>query len=228
MEFLSRYRLITIFILSLVLVHHLAPFTEAQENSSVEVAQAPTKYIVGKMALIPFSSKQALSLQQSEESLSDIERYLSISLYEALLLQTSGMPDIEIIPLKKSETEFDKLKSGKPKIYYKDIAIDTARILDVDSVMVGVISEYSERGGSEWGVESPSTVTFSVEVLNTKDGRVIWETYFTETQKPLFDNLFEIKKFVKRRGKWITADEMAKEGARKTAQRFSKFLLENR
>jgi hypothetical protein len=180
------------------------------------------------MALIPFSSKQTLSLEQSEESLSDIERFMTISLYDALVLQTSGMGDVEILPLKKSDTEFTKLESGKPKIYYKDIAIDVGRILDADSVMVGVISEYTERGGSQWGIESPPTVSFRVEVLSTKDGRVIWETYFTETQKPLFDNLFEIKKFVKRGGKWISADELAKEGVRKIAQRFSRFLLEKR
>ena len=77
-------------------------------------------------------------------------------------------------------------------------------------------------------MEAPSTVAFSVELLSTKDGRTIWETYYTETQQPLFDNLFEIKKFVKRGGKWVTVDELAKEGARVVAKRFGRFLLENR
>ena len=228
MKFLSRYGLTILFILSVVLLSNSTSFAETDQNQKKELAQAPAKYIVGKMALIPFTSKQKLSIEQSEGALLQNERFLTISLYEALISQTSGMTDVEILPLKKSEAEYNKLKDGKPKLYYKDIAIDAARILDADSVMVGFISEYTERGGSEWGIESPSTVTFSTEVLSTKDGRVIWETYFTETQKPLFDNLFEIKKFVKRRGKWITADEMAKEGARKVARRFSTFLLENR
>jgi|GEM_PF-760110 len=228
MKFPSRYRLISLLILLLVLAHNQTPFAEALENNSSEVAQAPIKYIVGKMALIPFASKQKLSIEQSEEALLINERFLTISLYDALISQTSGIGNVEILPLKKSDTEYAKLKSGKPKLYYKDIAIDVGRILGADSVMIGFVSEYTERGGSEWGIESPSTVTFSVEVLSTKDGRVIWETYFTETQKPLFDNLFEIKKFVKRGGKWISADELAKEGARKVAQRFSEFLMENR
>jgi len=228
MKILSRYRLITIFTFSLVLVHISTQFTQAFENNRVEVGQAPAKYVVGKMALIPFNSKNTLSYEQSDDSLHQIERFLTISLYEALISATSGMPDVEILPLKKSDTKYNKLRSGKPKIYYKDIAIDVGRVLDADSVMVGTISEYSDRGGSEWATGSPSTVTFSVEVLSTKDGRVIWESYFTETQQPLFDNLFEIKKFVKRKGKWITADELAKEGARIIARSFSTFLLENR
>jgi len=228
MKILSLYRLITILTLSLVLVDISTQITQAFENNSVEIAQAPAKYAVGKMALIPFNSKNSLSSEQSDDSLNQIERFLTISLYDALISETSGMPDVEILPFKKSDIEYSKLRSGKPKIYYKDIAIDVGRVLGADTVMVGVISEYSDRGGSQWATDSPSTVTFSVEVLSTKDGRTIWESSFTETQQPLFDNLFEIKKFVKRKGKWITADELAKEGARKIARKFSTFLLENR
>ena len=228
MKFLSVYKLIGLVILSLFLLYNSTTFAETTKNYKVELAQAPSKYVVGKVVLIPFNSTQRLASEQAEESIADIERYLTLSLYETLVSEASNMPDIDIVPLQKSETEFNKLKSGKPKIYYKDIAIDTGRILDADSVMVGTISDYTERGGSEWGVENPTTVTFRVELLSTIDGRVMWESYFTETQKPLFDNLFEIKKFVKRKGKWITADEMAKEGARETARQFGRFVLEQR
>lgn len=217
MKFIGRYGLLSLLIPVL--------FVICTSNSS---AQNSLKEIVGKIALVPFSSKSSLSYEQSDDSLEQIERYLTISLYDALIVEAGYVPDVEILPFKKSDTEYNKLREGKPKIYYKDIAIDVGRILGADSVMVGTISQYSERGGSEWGVESPSTVAFSVELLSTKDGRVIWETYYTETQQPLFDNLFEIKKFVKRGGKWVTADELAKEGARVVAKRFGRFLLENR
>ena len=228
MKILSRYRLIHLLIFTLVLLHSSILLAQSSDNNDLVVAQAPAKHVVGKMALIPFNSKNSLANEQSDDSLSQIERYLTISLYEALILETSGMPDVEIIPIQKSDTEYSRLRSGKPKIYYRDIAIDVGRILDADTVMVGTISQYSDKGGSEWATDSPSTVSFSVDLLSTKDGSVLWGTSFTETQKPLFDNLFEIKKFVKRKGKWITADEMAKEGARKIAHRFSTFLLENR
>lgn len=228
MKILSRYRLIHLLIFTLVLLHSSILLAQSSDNNDLVVAQAPAKHVVGKMALIPFNSKNSLANEQSDDSLSQIERYLTISLYEALILETSGMPDVEIIPIQKSDTEYSRLRSGKPKIYYRDIAIDVGRVLGADTVMVGTISQYSDKGGSEWATDSPSTVSFSVDLLSTKDGSVLWGTSFTETQKPLFDNLFEIKKFVKRKGKWITADEMAKEGARKIAHRFSTFLLENR
>jgi len=225
---LSRYKLVLLLIFTLVLLQSSILLAQSSEKDDLVVAQTPAEYVAGKMALIPFNSKNTLANEQSDDSLRQIERYLTISLYEALVSETSGMPDVEIIPIQKSDTEYSRLRSGKPKIYYRDIAIDVGRVLGADTVMVGVISRYSDRGGSQWATESPSTVSFSVELLSTKDGSVLWETYFTETQKPLFDNLYEIKKFVKRKGKWITADEMAKEGARKIAHRFSTFLLENR
>jgi len=228
MKILSHYRVIVLLVFTVVLMQNSSLRAQDKENNNLIVAQARTKYEVGKMALIPFNSKNSLSYEQSDDSLNQIERYLTMSLYEALILETSGMPDADILPIQKSDTEYNKLRSGKPKIYYRDIAIDVGRILDADTVMVGTISQYADRGGSEWATDSPSTVSFSVELLSTKDGTVVWGTSFTETQKPLFDNLFEIKKFVKRKGKWITADEMAKEGARIIAKRFSTFLLENR
>jgi len=225
---LSRYKLVLLLIFTLVLLQSSILLAQSSEKDDLVVAQTPAEYVAGKMALIPFNSKNTLANEQSDDSLSQIEKYLTISLYEALVSETSGMPDVEIIPIQKSDTEYSRLRSGKPKIYYRDIAIDVGRVLGADTVMVGVISRYSDRGGSQWATDSPSTVSFSVDLLSTKDGSVLWGTSFTETQKPLFDNLFEIKKFVKRKGKWITADEMAKEGARKIAHRFSTFLLENR
>ena len=228
MKILSKFGLIGLYIISALFLANSTVLADTLNSNNIEIAQAREKYEIGKVALIPFVSHEQLTLEQSDESLSQIERYLTISLYEALVLETTGMPDVEIVPLKKSDLEFAKFKSGKPKIYYRDIAIDVGRILGADTVMIGKITEYSERSGSEWAIESPTTVSFRVELVSTKDGQRIWQTSFSETQQPLFDNLFEIKKFVKRKGKWITADEMAKEGARTIAKRFSRFLLENR
>ncbi len=179
---------------------------------------------VKSLALIPFTSKPPLSESMPEEIVEQKERYLTISLYDAL---TAELFRIEITPLQKSEAEFLRIKAEKPKSYYREWAVAAGKSLGVDAVMIGAISEYTEREGSAIGVESPAAVTFSVEVLDTKDGRTLWETYFKEAQKPLLENVYEIGKFIKRGAKWITSDELAKEGARKTALEFNEFLLEN-
>ena len=98
MKFLWRTGLISLFILSL--------FFASTPNT---FAQSSLKEIVGKMALIPFSSKSSLSYEQSDDSLEQIERYLTLSLYDALVLEADYVTDVEILPFKKSDTEYNKL-----------------------------------------------------------------------------------------------------------------------
>ncbi len=179
---------------------------------------------IKSLALIPLTSKPPLSESMPEEIVEQKERYLTISLYDAL---TAELFRIEVTPLQKSETEFLRIKAEKPKSFYREQAVAAGKSLGVDAVMIGVISEYTEREGSAIGVESPAAVTFSVEVLDTRDGHTLWETYFKETQKPLLENVYEIEKFFKRGAKWITSDELAKEGARKAVLDFNEYLLGN-
>lgn len=183
--------------------------------------RVPLREKVKTAAVMPFSSKSSLSAEMPAEALSDKERFLMISFYDALVAQGSV---VKITPLKESEAAYAGVTYDNPVSYFRDAAVEAGRKLGVDAVFTGVISEYTERKGSGAGVESPATVAFSVELLSTKDGSILWETYFTETQRPLLDNLYEIDKFFKRGAKWITADELAREGARKAASDFNTFL----
>ena len=194
------------------------------QTEETEAPSARLRDRIKSLALIPFTSKPSFSDGVPEETVEEKERYLTITLYEAL---TAELLRIEITPLQKSETEFLRVKAEKPKSFYREQAVAAGKSLGVDAVMIGVISEYTEREGSAIGVESPATVTFSVEVLDARDGHTLWETYFKETQKPLLENVYEIEKFFKRGAKWITSDELAKEGARKTVLDFNEYLLGN-
>ena len=194
------------------------------QNTEAPLPSTRLRDRIKSIALIPFTSKPSFSATLPEEIVEQKERYLTISLYDAL---TAELFRIEIIPLQKSEDEFLTVKAENPKSYYREQALNAGKRLGVDAVMIGTISEYTERVGSAYGVESPAAVTFSVEVLDTDNGNTVWENFFKEEQKPLLDNVYEIGKFFKRGAKWITSDELAKEGARKTAAEFSQFLLEN-
>jgi hypothetical protein len=206
-----------------IVIAFLGVFVHASHAQTEEAAErhVPLREKVKTAAVMPFTSKAALSAEIPAEALADKERFLMISFYDALIAQESI---VKITPLKESEEAYAETNSENPVSYFRDAAAAAGRKLGVDAVFTGVISEYTEREGSGVGVESPSTVTFSVELLDTKDGSILWETYFTETQRPLFDNLYEIDKFFKRGAKWITADELAKEGARKAASDFNTFL----
>jgi len=204
-------------------------FSRGEEDNADQIYESSIpgyteKVRIKKIAVIPFYSKPGIAPKERQRSISDNEKFLTITLYKALLNETHG---ITIVTLQESEKEYLEVLSERPELYYKDAAVEVGRRLKTDSVMLGIISEYREREGSTMGVEAPASVAFSTEVYSTKDYKRLWESYFTETQRALFDNVLEIKKFMNRGGKWITVDELAKEGVRKTAQRFNIFLTEN-
>lgn len=196
----------------------------AESFAQIDMSDTQKDEKIETIALVPFTSKSALSAELTDEQLATNERFLTISFYDALTAQVVG---VKIKPLQESETEYNKLSLKKPGSYYRDIAVSAGKNLGVDAVITGVISRYTNRVGSNYGVETPASVAFSVMLLDTETEEILWETYFSETQKALLDNVYDVKKFFKRGAKWITADGLAKEGARKTALELNEYLLEN-
>jgi hypothetical protein len=55
-------------------------------------------------------------------------------------------------------------------------------------------------------------VGFDVHLLQLRDQKRVWDGKFDETQSPLSDNLFKIGSFIRRKGSWLTAAELASVG----------------
>ena len=107
-----------------------------------------------------------------------------------------------ILNLNGEEKEFSERKR----------IVNKGREYNADAVIVGSVYRYKERIGNRYSVKSPASVAFGVHLIETKSGRNIWSGHFDETQRSLSENLFKLKKFIKRKASWITADEMAING----------------
>lgn len=181
--------------------------------------QEPIK--ITKITLLPFYSEPDYIEEESEEFRVAKEQFLTDALYNELISKVKG---VDIAPLENSTSEIAKVKKDNPELIYKDKALKVGKDLSADAILIGNISDYSERRGGEFGVESPASVVFEVQLMNVADGEVIWEAYFVESQKTLLENVAEFRKFVKRRGKWITADKLAKEGVVEVVEKLNEFL----
>jgi TolB-like protein len=84
--------------------------------------------------------------------------------------------------------------------------------LSADAVLVGRLYRYKERVGTKYAADSPASVAFDLNLVSVADGRLLWSGSFDETQQALNENLFLLGSFLKRKGTWITADEMAVTG----------------
>jgi hypothetical protein len=219
MEFLMRRDLAIIIVLLCIFSPYVrnsyAVTPEGNQDTDVEIKS---------IAVIPFSTKPGISIYEPGAIVTPRERFLTLSLYEALLTEVTT---VRILPIRASDNEYVEIQTETPGSHYRNTAIDVGKSLGADAVLVGVISEYRERKGGDYGADAPASVAFSIQLYSTEGAKLLWESYFSETQRALTDNVFEIKKFFKRGAKWITVDELAKEGARTAAMRLNKYLLEN-
>lgn len=85
---------------------------------------------------------------------------------------------------------------------------EMGRKYGADAVLIGFLYEFTERVGGNYGVEQPARVSFEINLVSVTTGRLVWQRRYTETQQTLNENLFELKKFIQRKGRWITAREM--------------------
>ena len=89
---------------------------------------------------------------------------------------------------------------------------ENGRLLGADTVIIGHIYRFRERAGTSYSVELPASVAFDLHFISVPDGRVVWTGHKDETQRSLSENLFEIGSFIKRKGEWIVAEDLAISG----------------
>ena len=87
--------------------------------------------------------------------------------------------------------------------------IQIGKQLGSDVVLIGHVYRFKDRIGSEYAAKAPASVGFDLNMVNTHNGTLIWSGHFDETQKALNENFFLINDFLKRRGQWVTAKQMA-------------------
>lgn len=113
---------------------------------------------------------------------------------------------------KKYKIVTSSLVSEEQTFSERKLIVKKGREYKADAVIAGYIYRYKERVGNRYSVKSPASVAFGIHLISTEGGRIIWSGHFDETQRSLSENLFKLKKFIKRKASWITADEMATNG----------------
>ncbi|MDP2643640.1 MAG: hypothetical protein Q8P24_01745 [Desulfobacterales bacterium] len=146
----------------------------------------------------------------------DAVNLLSDHLTSVLLLRKDFIP----IPSSQAQGLLPSFSSGKGgQLSELEELVATGRALDADSVLVGHIFRYQERAGTRYAVDTPASVAFDVDIIGIKENRVVWSGLFNETQQSLFENLFNLGSFLKRKGTFITAKEMAFSGLEELFQK---------
>lgn len=94
----------------------------------------------------------------------------------------------------------------------RDLWVAVGKALGVDAVIGGFIYRFKDRTGQDYGVDEAASVAFDLHLVRVLDARIQWSGRVDETQQPLSNNIYNIKKFISRGGKWVTSREMARGG----------------
>jgi hypothetical protein len=172
---------------------------------------------VHKIVVVPMFTNPGVR----EEIPAERSRFLTSELYQELNNTIKGKT---IVALGSSTDEFMKLKEENPELSYVNLAMEVGKNLNSDTVLIGNISTFREREGGELGTSAPASVAFGVQLINPNTGERLWEAYYAETQETLLQNVTKIGKFFKRKGRWVTANQLVKEGVIEVVDNLAEFL----
>jgi hypothetical protein len=103
-------------------------------------------------------------------------------------------------------------KKVEETLLHSPSSIQAGKKLEADFIFIGYVFRFEERIGSSLGVDRPASVSFDLHLFRLRDERRVWMGKFDETQKPLSENLLKIGSFIRRKGSWLTAAELASVG----------------
>ncbi|PID77236.1 MAG: hypothetical protein CSB24_02355 [Deltaproteobacteria bacterium] len=86
---------------------------------------------------------------------------------------------------------------------------------DCQAALYTTVIRFRQRDGGNYGVNSPASAAFEMKLVDTASGRLLWAGTFNETQQSVLSNLFSLKKAGERGFKWITVEELVRQGIRK-------------
>jgi len=134
---------------------------------------------------------------------------LTLMLWELLTDQAKGY---ELVSPGQAEGVYQAQLAKKidqdPLVLMKTIG----RELKADGVVWGGVFRYENRKGTAYGVQEPASVSLDLHLLRVSDGVIIWKAQWSQTQKSLSEDLFQLGEVAKRGLRWMTAEELAKSG----------------
>ena len=121
---------------------------------------------------------------------------------------------LSVINARQAQGELGHIMAAEQKSNQKelDMVLELGRRLGADAVLAGHLFRYTDRIGTNLGVERPASVAFDIDLVHVATGRLIWTARFQETQQSLLENVFAFRSFFRRGGRWLTAAQLSQAG----------------
>lgn len=99
--------------------------------------------------------------------------------------------------------------------------VQEAKAAGVDILLVPQVVDWRERVGGAGGVVTPAAVMVDFFLIDARgEGALLQRSHFAEEQSSLSSNLLSMGSFFKRKGQWVSAEELSMEGMARAIQEF--------
>jgi len=192
-------------------------------KSDIVIPETPVaKSGIKKILILPFKDLSTLygkninircPLCGNVFSTGDVKAFEVDFFTNRLIAIIKNRHDFELIPPGQAQGAMSLLlMADKTELSERDILVKIGRALYADAVLAGYVYRFKDRVGTRYSVDSPASVAFDIHLIDVSNGSMLWVGHFDETQGSLFENFFKIGTFLRRKGSWITAEEMAVSG----------------
>jgi hypothetical protein len=191
----------TVFLASLTVLALLSGCARTTAKSQPEDL-LPIKTIVVLPVEIGRDSQGTPSPKETQQ-LEKGQRLLDTMLAEYF----SGREDIALLtPAQRDALEKDMIRCRTSAV------VTICRTKVADAVLLCTVQRFTEREGTEYSIVTPASVVFDYKLVHAETGQTICSGTFNETQQPLLSDMFQFFKKAKRGVKWLSAEELARDG----------------
>lgn len=135
--------------------------------------------------------------------------------------ELSSSPKFRLVP---DLTVAQALRRIKPSGDLATRAVALGKDVAADAVLFGTVSRYVEREGGEYGARRPAAVSFALQLVSSKSGKILWSGTFDQTQQALSSNFGNWWQFWRGGPRWFTAQEFTRLGVEHVLKDLSRQL----
>jgi hypothetical protein len=169
-------------------------------------------YHLERIVIIPFSDDDKESDGGSLTS-RKVEKGSGEILTQIFFEKLKTRSEFKLVSMEDVGRAIKGIAPAGAELSIRTMAARTGKELKADAVLIGRVTSFRERVGGSFGIERPASVGFEVELFSVQDDTLLWKSGFYETQVSLTEDIGSLPLFIKRGGKWIPADELARYGA---------------
>jgi len=148
-----------------------------------------------------------------------VEDGAEVFITERLKLLLEGRTSVALIPDEQYDAIRNQILSIKTEpASERELLASIGRNLNADGILLVNVYQYRNRVGYDYAVETPAAIGFHLDLMEAKSGNIIWSRRYEETQRALSENLFGFGDFFKRKGKWVTVEDLAASGLEKALE----------